>query len=156
MTLKSDAKFENKTGSKNDMKNFLNFNARGGKSESLHFDVFYFCRKYIMFKPKRYGRVMCHNIEQWWKIWRRNDLWFEKWHEEFVKCWPNSPKSQNLQLNGLLLIEVYSVWTKKSQTYWRVLHHYSKDRCKLWRKNDSSFYKSHEEFGEFHWSTQKS
>ena len=52
MTLKSDAKFENKTGSKNDMKNFLNFNARGGKSESLHFDVFYFCRKYIMFKPK--------------------------------------------------------------------------------------------------------
>ena len=41
MTLKSDAKFEKKLtlGSKNDMRNLLNFNASSGKSENLHFDV---------------------------------------------------------------------------------------------------------------------
>ena len=41
MTLKSDVKFEEKLtlGSKNDMKNFVNFNASSGKSENLHFDV---------------------------------------------------------------------------------------------------------------------
>ena len=41
MTLKSDAKFEEKLtlGSKNDMKNLVNFNASSGKSENLHFDV---------------------------------------------------------------------------------------------------------------------
>ena len=41
MTLKSDAKFEEKLtlGSKNDMKNLVHFNATSGKSESLHFDV---------------------------------------------------------------------------------------------------------------------
>ena len=40
MTLKSDAKFEEKLtlGSKND-RNSVNFNASSGKSESLHFDV---------------------------------------------------------------------------------------------------------------------
>ena len=41
MTLKSDAKFEEKLalGSKNDMRNLVNFNASSGKSENLHFDV---------------------------------------------------------------------------------------------------------------------
>ena len=41
--LQGDAKFEEKLalGSKNDMKNFVNFNASSGvwKSENLHFDV---------------------------------------------------------------------------------------------------------------------
>ena len=41
MKLKSDAKFEEKLtlGSKNDMRNLVNFNASSGKSENLHFDV---------------------------------------------------------------------------------------------------------------------
>ena len=41
MTLKSDAKFEEKLilGSKTDMANLVNFNATSGKSESLHFGV---------------------------------------------------------------------------------------------------------------------
>ena len=41
MTLKSDAKFEEKLalGSKNDMTNFVNFNATSDKSENLHFDM---------------------------------------------------------------------------------------------------------------------
>ena len=40
MKLKSDAKLEEKLtqGSKNDMKNLMNFNASSGKSENLHFD----------------------------------------------------------------------------------------------------------------------
>ena len=41
MTLKSDAKFEEKLtlGSKTDMMNLVNFNGSSGKSENLHFDV---------------------------------------------------------------------------------------------------------------------
>ena len=40
MTLKNDAKFEEKLtlDSKNDMKNLVNFNANSGKSENFHFD----------------------------------------------------------------------------------------------------------------------
>ena len=41
MTLKRDAKFEEKLtlGSKNDMRNLVNFNVSSGKSGNLHFDV---------------------------------------------------------------------------------------------------------------------
>ena len=41
MTLKSNAKFEEKLtlGSKNDVRNLVNFNARIGKSENLHSDL---------------------------------------------------------------------------------------------------------------------
>ena len=40
MTMKSDAKFEEKLtyGSKNDLRNLVNFNASSSKSENLHFD----------------------------------------------------------------------------------------------------------------------
>ena len=41
MTMKSDAKFEGKLtlGSKNGMKNLVNFNESSDKSENLQFDV---------------------------------------------------------------------------------------------------------------------
>ena len=41
MTLKSDAKFEEQLtlGSKNDIRNLVNFNASSDKFENLHFDV---------------------------------------------------------------------------------------------------------------------
>ena len=41
MTLKSDAKFEEKLalGSKNNMRNLVNFNESSSKSENLHFDL---------------------------------------------------------------------------------------------------------------------
>ena len=41
MTLTSEAKFEEKLilGSKNDMRNLVNFNVSSDKSENLHFDV---------------------------------------------------------------------------------------------------------------------
>ena len=41
MTLKSNVKFEEKLtlGSKNDMRNFVNFNGSSSKPENSHFDV---------------------------------------------------------------------------------------------------------------------
>ena len=44
MTLKNDAKFEEKLtlGFKNDMRNLVNSNASSDKSENFHFDVLYY------------------------------------------------------------------------------------------------------------------
>ena len=44
MTLKSDVKFEEKLtlGSKNDMRNFVNFNVSSGKPGNSHLDVLLF------------------------------------------------------------------------------------------------------------------
>ena len=54
MTLKSDAKFEKKLtlGSKNDMRNLVNFNASSGKPKKLHFDVLLFSIEYKV-SPKK-------------------------------------------------------------------------------------------------------
>ena len=48
MTLKSDAKFEEKLtlDSKNDMKNLANFDVSSGKSEKLHFNVLLLLKVY--------------------------------------------------------------------------------------------------------------
>ena len=46
-------------------------------------------RIYIMFELKKYRRVIFHDTEEWFKIWRKTDLWFGKWHEkEFGKFSP--------------------------------------------------------------------
>ena len=50
MTMKSDAKFEEKLtlGSKYDMRNLMTFNARSGKFENLHFDVLLLSKVYYV------------------------------------------------------------------------------------------------------------
>ena len=91
----------------------------------------YFWGEYVIFEPKKYRGVMCHNTEEWYKIWRGTDLCFEKWDEEFGEFWFNTPKSQNLHFNGLLLTKVFNVWAKK---YRGAMPHYTEDRCKLRKK----------------------
>ena len=50
MTLNHDPKFEEKLtlGSKNGIKNFVNFNVSSGKSENLHFDVLLLSKVYYV------------------------------------------------------------------------------------------------------------
>ena len=50
MTLKKDANFEEKLtlGSKNHVRNLVNFNASSGKSENLHFDVLLLSKVYYV------------------------------------------------------------------------------------------------------------
>ena len=50
MTLKSDAKFEEKLilGSKNDPRNLVNFNVNSSKSENLNFDVLFLLKGYYV------------------------------------------------------------------------------------------------------------
>ena len=57
-----------------------------------------FREKYITFDLKEYRGVIFHDIEESCKIWRKADLWFEKWHEEFGKF-----SSEHLKLSKLVL-----------------------------------------------------
>ena len=72
MTLKSDPKFEENLilGSKNDMKNLVNFNASGGKSENFHFDVLLLSKVYYVWAKK-----MCH--EKWLQVSKmKSGIWW--------------------------------------------------------------------------------
>ena len=57
-----------------------------------------FCAKYVTFDLKRYRGVIFHDTEEWCKIWRKTNLWFENWHEEYGKF---SPEHLNVSKMGL-------------------------------------------------------
>ena len=58
---------------------------------------------------------MLHDTAEWYKVWRKTDSWFQKWHEEFGEFSPSYSKIQKLQFDGLFLSKVYNVWAKKMQ-----------------------------------------
>ena len=41
--------------------------------------------KNTIFELKTFRGVMFDGTEDWYKIWRKTDLCFQKWHEEFGK-----------------------------------------------------------------------
>ena len=74
-----------------------------------------FCRKHVKIQMKKYRRVMFHDTEEWCKVWRKTDLWFQKRHEEFGEFSPKHSKAQKFQFDGLFLSNVYVVWAKEIQ-----------------------------------------
>ena len=78
--------------SKNDMRNLVNFNVSSGKSENLHFDVLLFSIAYkVSAKKVRKNDLSWHWIKRF-KLRRKTDFLFEKWHEEFGNFNPASLK----------------------------------------------------------------
>ena len=78
MTLKSDAKFEEKLTlrSKYDMGNLVNFNASNGRSENLHFDVLLLSKVYYVWVIKvQRSHVSYH----WRKMQNLRRNWFVFW-----------------------------------------------------------------------------
>ena len=53
---------------------------------------------------------MCHETEEWCKMWGGTDLFFEKWYEKSDKFWPSFQKFENFHFHGLLLIKVHNDW----------------------------------------------
>ena len=44
-----------------------------------------FWPKYIMLELKKYRKNMFDDTEDWCKLWKKSDMCFQKWHEEFGK-----------------------------------------------------------------------
>ena len=113
--------------------------------KNLHFNGLLL--KYIMFELKKYRGVMFHDTEKWCKIWRKTDLWFGKWHEEFGKFSPEHSKiSKICTLMGCFWPKYIIFELKK---YRGVMFDSTEDWCKMWRKTDLYFQKWYEEFGKF-------
>ena len=146
MTLKIIAKFEEKIICcfKND-KNLVKFDL-STFSKTCNFICSY-CAKYLMFDLKKYRGVIFHDTEEWCKIWRKTDLWFGKWHEEYGKFSPEHLKVSKLGLWWDPLIQSKKKYELK--IYRGIMLHDNEEWCKIWRKTDLSFGKRHEEFGNF-------
>ena len=102
---------------------------------------------YEMHELEIYRGVMCHENEEWCKMWREIDLSFQNWHEEFDEFWPEHSKiSKICTLMGCF-------WPKcimfEFRKYRGVMFDSSQGWYKIWKKTDLCFQKWHEEFGKF-------
>ena len=97
MMQKSGAKFEEKLtcGLENDMKNLANFHQNTWKCQKWCF--------HGIFLPKvehawatTYRVVTSNDTEEWWKIWRGTDLWFQNWQKEFDEFWLENLKASKI------------------------------------------------------------
>ena len=88
---------------------------------------------------------MCHENEEWCKIWRGIDLSIQNWHEGFDEFWVEHLKySKVCTLMGCFWPKYIMFELKK---YRGVMFDGTEDWCKIWRKADLCFLKWPEEFG---------
>ena len=91
--------------------------------------------------------VICHDNEEWRKIWRGIDLSFQSWHEEFDKFWP-----EHLKVSKIFIL-MGSFWAKyilfELKKYRGVIFHETEEGYKIWRGIDLSFQNWHKEFDKF-------
>ena len=70
-----------------------------------------FWPKYIMFELSKYRGAMFDDTHDWCRVWRKTDLCFQNWHEEFDKFSPQHiRKSKNWDFYWVLLSKVEDVW----------------------------------------------
>ena len=79
--------------------------------KNLHFDWSLLCKVYNVW-PKKVQRSIFHDTEESCKIWRKTDLWFGKWHEEFGKF-----SSEHLKVSKLVLSWDSFVQSRKYMSY---------------------------------------
>ena len=83
--------------------------------------------KYLMFDRKKYRGVIFQDTEQWCKIWRKINLWFGKWHEEFGKFSPEHWKVSKLGLSWDLFVQSRKCMSLK----------FTEELCVMTMKNDT-------------------
>ena len=100
-----------------------------------------------MYELKIYRGVMCHDNEEWCKIWRGIDLSFQNWHGKFDEFWP-----KHLKVSKIFTL-MCSFWAKyillELKKYRGVIFHDTEEWYKIWRGIDLSFQNWHEEFDKF-------
>ena len=109
--MKNDKKSEEELTRRfiTDIRNLTNFDSSTQKSENLHFNGF-FWPKYIMLELRKYREVMFDTTQDWYKICRKTDLCFYKWHVEFGKCSPKYLRISNWDFDDMLLSKEENVW----------------------------------------------
>ena len=80
MTLKNNEKSEEELTCrfKIDIRNLTNFDSRTRKSQKIYTLIGCFWPNYIMLELKKYRRAMSGCTQDWYKVWRKTGLCFQK------------------------------------------------------------------------------
>ena len=128
--LKSDAKFEEKLISCfKKWQEFDEFWPEHSKVSKIYTLIDSYCAKFFMCDLKKYGGIIFHVTEDWCKIWRKTDLWFEKWHEKFDKFSVEYSKVSKLELLWGPFVESRKFMNLKS----------TEKLCVMTMRNDTKF-----------------
>ena len=107
-------------------KEFHEFWFENSKVSKIYTLMGCFWLKYIMFELKKYRGAIFHDTRVRCKIWRKTDLWFGKWHEEFGKFSPEYLKVSNLVLS----------WDPFVQSTKYMSYKFTEELCVMTLKND--------------------
>ena len=116
---------------------FQTFDCSRKISPNLYFDRLLKVYKIL---AKKYRGVMSHDLEDWREIWRKTDLFFQKW-QEFGEIWPEYSKVSKI----CTFISPYCACAKylmfDLKKYRGVIFHDTEGWCKIWRKTDLNWHK---------------
>ena len=88
-----------------------------------------FWPKYIKFELTKYRGVKFHSTQDWYKFWRKTDLYFQKWNEEFGKISPEHLKVSKL-----------GPWWYPFVQFWKFIGlKFTGELCVITMKNDVKF-----------------
>ena len=113
---------------------FCRFSPEHSKISKICTSMSCFWPKHKMSELKTHRRVKFDGTEYWCKIWRKADLCFQKWHEEFGRFSPEHvQKSKNLDFYWVLLSKVENVWTWNLQEsyvswQWKIMHNLNRNK----------------------------
>ena len=81
----------------------------------------------LMFQVENFRGIMCHDTEEWYKIWRKTELWFEKnYTRNLANFHASRQKSENLHFDWIVLSKEHKDLAEKIQKsyvswHWRVM-----------------------------------
>ena len=149
MTMKNDAKFEIELTClfKIDIRNLTNFDPSTLKISKICTLMGRSWPKYIMFQLKRYRGVMFDCTQDWYKVWRKTGLCFQKLTWGIWQIFTRALES--LQIGTLMASLCLKLKMYELKIYRGVMCHDNEEWCKIWRGIDLSVQNWHEEFDEF-------
>ena len=107
----------------------------------------WFWPKYIMFQLKKYRGVMFDCTQDWYKVWRKTGLCFQKLTWGIWQIFTRALES--LQIGTLMASFCLKLKMYELKIYRGVLCYDNEEWCKIWRGIDLSVQNWHEEFDKF-------
>ena len=79
--------------------------------KDLHFNWLLLNKVYNIWAKRMYRGGFFNGTEYWCNIWRKTDLCFQKWYEEFSKFLPEHVRrSKNWDFDRILSSKIENVW----------------------------------------------
>ena len=102
---------------------------------------------YIMFELKKYRGVMFDCTQDWYKVWRKTGLCFQKLTWGIWQIFTRALES--LQIGTLMASFCLRLKMYELKIYRGIMCHENEEWCKNWRGIDLSVQNWHEEFDQF-------